>query len=914
MQVRSIQVENFGTIEALQLRLDGGLTVICGPNESGKTTLGRAMWFALTRRATSQAEEIRQIEPHSGGTPSVELVVELEGKTYTLAKTFAGQSGSTTLKVDEEGFIDTYNGEEADEVLREALGFGEASGRRGIPDHHGFWPVTWVRQGESGSDPGEKLTEHGDEASVSEVLAELGGNVLAGAGAGDLLEKAHEEYERFFTSGGNKTTRSGAPLHEAEQRLEEAEEQLDRLDEKQKEYEQDLEEYGRLKDEIEELEDEEIPKFREEAEAAREEFERVEELRGTLKTKEAELDAAETRLGRAGDRLERRNELRDEIETLEGKTEEFENEASRAQNELEAHQERRAELVESKEEAEGDRNEIEERVDLLEAHLEVLRLDEELSGLTERLDTVQGHEEGLDDVKENLAGLHVTDEAIEELEQLKEASDRAAVELETAAAQVRLTAHSDVELTANGDRIFLSSGEEDDFLVDEPTTFSIDQRLDLEIEPGGEDLADIRSRTDDAQQAYAEALSEHGVDSLAEARTQKRKKENLSGEKDRLESLIDQATPSGGREALEDEKREVNAALEEAREDRQKLAEKKTLGDLPDEISAIDEELEEARGELETAEEDLAAAKEALNEHDRETSELREQKNLARRDLENKREELENAQEQLESHIKEYGPDEELEDRVAEAETERDRLKEDVENLKSELDELNPDQVEQEKKRAEDALETAQKELRENENARNELRGRLTSSDLRGLHGRLQEAREDVESAEAEVHRWERKAQAAKLLYETLSECRTEAKKEHLAPLRREVETLLGRFFADEQPRIEFAEDFGVSRLSRAAEGSFEFDQLSAGAREQLGLLVRLAMARLVAQERPHPVFLDEPLADTDPDRFDRIARVLREMADELQILVTTCHRDRYRRLGVQTVDLQRKKREAVTD
>ncbi|MCS3651098.1 uncharacterized protein YhaN [Salinibacter ruber] len=59
------------------------------------------------------------------------------------------------------------------------------------------------------------------------------------------------------------------------------------------------------------------------------------------------------------------------------------------------------------------------------------------------------------------------------------------------------------------------------------------------------------------------------------------------------------------------------------------------------------------------------------------------------------------------------------------------------------------------------------------------------------------------------------------------------------------------------------------------------------------------------------PVFLDEPLADTDSDRFDLIAQVLREMVGDLQLIVTTCHRDRYRRLGVQIVDLPRKKMEA---
>jgi uncharacterized protein YhaN len=58
-------------------------------------------------------------------------------------------------------------------------------------------------------------------------------------------------------------------------------------------------------------------------------------------------------------------------------------------------------------------------------------------------------------------------------------------------------------------------------------------------------------------------------------------------------------------------------------------------------------------------------------------------------------------------------------------------------------------------------------------------------------------------------------------------------------------------------------------------------------------------MARLIARERPHPVFLDDALSDTDPERFESIANILYSAARDMQIILTTCHHDRYRRLGV---------------
>ncbi len=910
MRIRSVSVENFGTIGAVDLELGGGMTVICGPNESGKSTLQRAIWFALTRRATSQAEEIREIEPNGGGTPRVE--VELDGAegTYAVEKTFAGQSGSTTLRADRDGMVDTYSGEEAGEKLRGVLGFGEISGRPPTPDHTGFWPVTWVRQEESGSDPGEKLSEEGNEATVSEALAEIGGDVLAGSEGGDLIEKAREEYGRFFTPNGNKTTRSGAPLHEAEKRLEEAEEKLRRLEEKQREYERDLEEFSRLQSEITGLEEEQIPGLKEDAEAARKAHSRLEELRGTLGTKEAELETAETKLEQAEGRLSRREELQEKIDVLSGEVEGLEDTAKLKAEDLEAHRKRRGSLLEAKESAEGRHEEAKARMRLLEAHLEVLRLEGQLDEIKEGLEAARGHEEELEGIRDDLAEIQISEEDIQALEEQKEKRDRAQIELETAAAQVRLSAREDVEVTKGGDASSLQAGEESEHLVDEPTTFSVGGALDIRIEPGGEELSGIRSRLAEAQQAYEETLSEHGVGSLSEARARQREKSDLLGQEERLESLIGQATPEGGLEALEEKKREAEAALKSAEDQKADLAGSVDV-ETPSTAPDTEDQLQGAREELESAEEELTSAKEALSGHDAETTELRQAKNLAEQELSGKQDELQGAKETLEEHKSQHGPSGDLRAEVESAEEKRDRLEEEVGELREELQELDPGQVEQEKERAEDALENARESLRERENDLSELRGRLTSSDLRGLHERLEGAREEAETARAEVERWERKAQAAKRLYETLSECRSEAQKEHLTPLRNEVETLLGRFFADESPRVEFEEDFGIARLSRSSDGSFEFGQLSAGAREQLGLLVRLGMARLVGKEAHHPVFLDEPLADTDSDRFDLIAQVLREMAGDLQLIVTTCHRDRYRRLGVRIVDLPRKKREA---
>jgi uncharacterized protein YhaN len=70
-------------------------------------------------------------------------------------------------------------------------------------------------------------------------------------------------------------------------------------------------------------------------------------------------------------------------------------------------------------------------------------------------------------------------------------------------------------------------------------------------------------------------------------------------------------------------------------------------------------------------------------------------------------------------------------------------------------------------------------------------------------------------------------------------------------------------------------------------------------------------MARLICRERPHPVFLEDALSDTDPDRFEAIAN-LRSVARDVQIIMTTCHHERHRRIGVTTKRTESLKQQAA--
>ena len=75
--------------------------------------------------------------------------------------------------------------------------------------------------------------------------------------------------------------------------------------------------------------------------------------------------------------------------------------------------------------------------------------------------------------------------------------------------------------------------------------------------------------------------------------------------------------------------------------------------------------------------------------------------------------------------------------------------------------------------------------------------------------------------------------------------------------------------------------------------------QLSCAARDQLYLAVRLAISEYLSRGRdPLPLLLDDVFATSDDERARSGMRALIEGFEGHQIILTTCHRQRYERLA----------------
>ena len=98
--------------------------------------------------------------------------------------------------------------------------------------------------------------------------------------------------------------------------------------------------------------------------------------------------------------------------------------------------------------------------------------------------------------------------------------------------------------------------------------------------------------------------------------------------------------------------------------------------------------------------------------------------------------------------------------------------------------------------------------------------------------------------------------------------------------------------------RVFLQDDLQIQGIGTTRDATHGFDVLSQGAKEQLLLCLRLAVARELAAHEPQVLILDDVLVNTDPGRQKRVLDVLSDQAAHLQIVLLTCHAERYRGLG----------------
>jgi DNA repair exonuclease SbcCD ATPase subunit len=222
-------------------------------------------------------------------------------------------------------------------------------------------------------------------------------------------------------------------------------------------------------------------------------------------------------------------------------------------------------------------------------------------------------------------------------------------------------------------------------------------------------------------------------------------------------------------------------------------------------------------------------------------------------------------------------------------------------------------------KDAQTALELRRERLNDLRGEINRHRGRLEASE--GLHPKLSNAEAELEDAQKRLARATLAANAHTRLRDLFEECRNSRVQCVMGPVEKRVLEWAESVGLREYRQFRFGDQFlpeGVIVRSDQTAQPRSLQEESYGIGEQLSLLVRLALGGVLAKDEKQVAILDDPLAHADRLKHERILELLRRASEgavdsdppagRLQILILTCHPDRFDHLpGATQINLAEK-------
>ena len=846
MRIHRLELTNVRGIEHLVLDdlPETGVVVIHGENEAGKSTIVEALDVVLTEKHSGRSKRIRALQP-VGKDVAPEVIAELSVGEYRfrIAKRWLSKK-SCELNISSPRpaqFTGSQADDELERILSEHLD-------RSLVD------ALFMRQ----DDTGEAISAVGIP-SLTRALERESGLAEEEVSGDDsaLLARVDKEYQRYFTAakgnpaGGYKE--SAEALSRAEEEYAEATRVLRELDSVVERYEQLERDQAAAQSELPAAQADLTDKQSRAEEAA---------------TAQAKLDSHKATLERATDDLARAQSAVTERAERVTAAEEAARAAEAAQYRLTAAQDKAKGEAEEKERLEKRLAVAKEDYAAARSTLKQARRQqdkqkfEKLSARLESLDALAAEadqaravvaQRGREVTAADITGLHKADSALSVAERLHEA----------AAAKVHFSGPAGSTIRVDGEDIEV--GEDTAIELVDSRVITIGD-ITARFSAGSYSAEDTQRDVEQARMRLRDLLDILGVGSVAAAEE--------AHEAHRAQNdALDAATRALNAELGPDD-------LAGLRSQHSALAEK--VADLED----------TAEVDLPAAEAAEEAASEKVDALDRELVPYRESRlahEVVRLDAE-----LDAARENAQRVTRELASERE---RAADdaLHTEVTRLEATVADLCGQLDHMEAVDLDT----ANSLVEGAQSHLAylTDRIQRCEVDlGRLSSevNFHSGAAERAQQASAAVEMARAVYESVDKRAQAARYLREILLKHRDAARQRYAAPFVAALSQLARTVYGGEIT-FELDEDLRVIARTQYNE-TVSLASLSGGAREQLAILTRFAIAQLVGAESV-PVIVDDALGSTDRHRLQLMATLFSHVGRDNQVLVFTCMPERYSRV-----------------
>ncbi len=860
--------------------LGPGLNLLSAPNEAGKSTLKAALDAVLFERHRLGGDAGKAFNNQwNDAPPAVHVGFSLDDAPYTLTKRFYRQHRAILCRPD--GSV--AEGDAAERELQTLLGFQTPERGSLKPELLGVWGLLWASQGDTirPLDVGEAARTSLAECLVSgEVAAVTGGR--RGSAVPAAVRTALAGY--LTASTRRPTGRYKQLLDEREslgQTLADAEALRSALAEQTQALllgRRDLNAERRSTDD--EGERAAIRQLAAQLRDAQQLAEQVENGRLARTLADQTLAAAEEAVARRQAQIAN-------AETLAAALAEADTQAAQAN-------EKAASLVGALEKAQAVAADADDVAKTAKAEVERIACQR---GLQERR-TVMAREaerlrQALDAARQHQAwrteaeALTCTPAALKRLRQLVQQHETALAARAAAATALRFTLSAEGAKTVTLDGQSVAADASIDLL--QPASLSLGALGKLEIAPRVRDASALETELKEAESALAEAFAALAVPSLAaaeaqaEQRAQLLAKAQVSGE--RAQTLVPDATSAG----------DLAERLQQA-----ETAAAEVAGTLDDADPRNDQTLDDADDQARAARTKAEAADETARTR---WSEARQAHALAAQAAEhsaalaaNARAAHTAASQALEA-ARAATPDDALAERVAAAAEARADAAAALAALQEKMEAIGtPERIAAQLERAEVARDRRRERIAKLEMSIARLEEQVRAQSDKGTDEAVAEARQSLDRVAMEIARIERDKDALLLLDRVLQEAASAAEARYLAPvtqhLRPYIDDLLGK------AELELDTKFSPTGLRRAARQE-AFPQLSAGTREQLSILTRLAFADvLAAQGRPVVLLLDDALLYCDDRRLESMFTALERAAERFQVIVFTCHARAFDGLG----------------
>ena len=178
------------------------------------------------------------------------------------------------------------------------------------------------------------------------------------------------------------------------------------------------------------------------------------------------------------------------------------------------------------------------------------------------------------------------------------------------------------------------------------------------------------------------------------------------------------------------------------------------------------------------------------------------------------------------------------------------------------------------------------------------LRGELEAHGGQAWFSQLTKAREQLARARSRHAFHRREALAAGYLRRLMERKRDAAVERALAPLEDRLSTAFAELTGVGARRVFLGPQMDLLGVGENRDRIIPYRQLSQGAKEQLLLALRAAIARSLNESERPCLVLDDALVNADPDRQERVLSFLNTLAQDAQIILLTCDASRYRGVG----------------